>query len=148
MVESLIATIGLSQNIFSFSQDLLRDIDLMTETSPEAARFAPNGDPYTIVLFEDFSSMYLWSTMQPQPLTPGLRWVKSNNTTYEKQYLSTGGSFRALQYLYYRQALLDEQGLNVNIEHQYFRGEKYVYGFKCDGYVVIDGQEIVFEFHG
>ena len=119
----------------------------MTNTSPEAARIAPNGDPYTMILFNDFTSMYLWSTNQPQPLTPGLRWVKSGST-YKKQYLSTGGSFRALQYLYYCQAQLDEQGLNVNIEHQYFRGEKYVYGYKCDGYVVIDGREIVFEFHG
>ena len=119
----------------------------MTETSPPAARFAPNGDRYTAALFIDANSLYLWSTEQPQPLTPGLRWIQSNKT-YRKQYLSTGGSFEALQYLYYSQALLDAQGLNVNIEHQYFQGEKYVYGYKCDGYVNINGKEIVYEFHG
>ena len=91
--------------------------------------------------------MYLWSTEQNQPLTPGLRWIKSNKN-YRKQYLATGGSFKALQYLYYQQALLDRAGYNVNIEHAYFQGEKYVYGYKCDGYVSIDGREIVYEFHG
>lgn len=119
----------------------------MTETSPPAARFAPNGDRYTSALCIDANSLYLWSTEQLQPLTPGLRWVKSNQK-YQKQYLSTGGSFAALQYLYYSQALLDAQGLNVNIEHQYFQGEKFVYGYKCDGYVNINGKEIVYEFHG
>ena len=119
----------------------------MTTTSPPAARFAPNGNPFTSALFLDFNSMYLWSTQQNQPLTPGLRWVKSASN-YTKQYLSTGGSFKALQYLYYQQALLDRAGYNVNIEHAYFQGEKFVYGYKCDGYVNIDGREIVFEFHG
>ena len=35
---------------------IFRDIDLMTETSPESARFAPNGRRYTALLFEDFLS--------------------------------------------------------------------------------------------
>ena len=125
-----------------------RYIDLMSTTSsPHAARFAPNGAPYTSALCVDFTSMYLWSTKQNQPQTPGLRWVKSKQN-YIKQYLSTGGSFKALQFLYFSQALLDRAGYNVNIEHAYFPGEKYVYGFKCDGYVNINGREIVYEFHG
>ena len=119
----------------------------MSTTTPPAARFAPNGNPFTCALFVDFNSMYLWSTKQNQPLTPGLRWVKSNGK-YIKQYLATGGSFKALQYLYYQQALLERAGYNVNIEHAYFHGEKYVYGYKCDGYVNLGGREIVFEFHG
>ena len=119
----------------------------MSETSPPAARFAPNGNPFTSALFVDFTAMYLWSTQQVQPLTPGLRWVKSNNK-YIKQYLSTGGSFKALQYLYYQQALLNKAGYDVQIEHAYHQGEKDVYGYKCDGYVNLDGREIVFEFHG
>ena len=48
----------------------------MTQSSPEAARFAPNGNPFTALVFLDFNSMYLWSQLQVQPLTPGLRWVK------------------------------------------------------------------------
>lgn len=119
----------------------------MSTSSPHAARFAPNGNAFTSALCIDFTSMYLWSTQQNQPLTPGLRWVRSKRK-YTKQYLSTGGSFKALQYLYYSQALLDRAGYNVNIEHAYFQGEKFVYGYKCDGYVNINGREIVFEFHG
>ena len=38
---------------------------------PEAARIAPNGNPFTYVLFMDFNSMYLGSQMQDMPLTAG-----------------------------------------------------------------------------
>ena len=120
----------------------------MTTSSPPSARFAANGDPYTAVLSLDANSMYLWSQKQNQPLTPGLRWIKNDNGKYTKQYLSTGGSFKALQYLYYSQAILDKEGYNVTIEHQYHQGEKIIYGQKVDGYVRIGQKEIVFEFNG
>ena len=120
----------------------------MSTSSPRSARFAANGDPFTTVICLDFNSMYLWSQKKNQPLTPGLRWVKNDNGIYTKQYLSTGGSFKALQYLYYSQSLLDRAGYNITIEHQYHQGEKKVYGYKVDGYVRMGSKEIVFEFNG
>ena len=127
----------------------LRYIDLMhSQSSPHSARFAPNGDPFTIVTALDSNSMYLWSTEQNMPLTPGLRWVKNKNGKFTKNILSTGNSFKALQFIYYQQSLLDKQGVGATIEHQYHQGEKWVYGYKCDGYVKIGGKEIVFEFNG
>ena len=119
----------------------------MTQSSPEAARFAPNGNPFTAIVFLDFNSMYLWSQLQVQPLTPGLRWVK-NGPRFQKRILSPNSSFGALQYLYYCQALLAVTHPGLNIEHQYFHGERTVYGHKVDGYVNIDGKEIVFEYNG
>ena len=119
----------------------------MTQTSPEAARFAPNGNLFTAIAFFDFNSMYLWSQLQPQPLTPGLRWVR-NGKTFEKRIMAPNNSFGALQYLYYCQALLAITHPGVNIEHQYFQGERTVHGHKVDGYVQIDGKEVVFEYNG
>ena len=156
LVVLAIFTIGLSKNVtnygtllFNFfgSTILLRDIDLMTQSSPVAARFAPNGKLFTAIVFFDFNSMYLWSQLQVQPLTPGLRWVK-NGTRFQKRILSPNGSFEALQYIYYCQAVLEKTNPGLNIEHQYFHGEKTVYGHKVDGYVKIDGKEIVFEYNG
>ena len=119
----------------------------MTQSSPEAARFAPNGKPFTAIAFFDFNSMYLWSQLRPMPLTPGLRWIK-NGDRFQKRILTTNSSFGALQYLYYCQALLAITNPGLNIEHQYFHGEKTVYGEKVDGYIQIDGKEIVFEYNG
>ena len=131
----------------SWYQIFFRDIDLMTQTSPPAARFAPNGSLFTIIVFLDFNSMYLWSQLQVQPLTPELRWVR-RGSYFEKRVLTTGNSFRALQFIYYCQALLDETNPGVKIQHQYFQGEKTIYGHKVDGYYRIDGKEIVLEFNG
>ena len=126
-----------------------RYIDLMsTQSSPRSARFAPNGDPYTSVVAYDSNSMYLWAQQQNMPLTPGLRWEKNKNGKFTKKILCPGNSFKALQYLYYQQSLLDKKGAGVTIEHQYHQGEKWVYGCKCDGYVKIGKKEIVFEFNG
>ena len=124
-----------------------RDIDLMTQSSPEAARFAPNGKPFTAIVFFDFNSMYLWSQLQVQPLTPGLRWVR-RGSYFEKRVLTTGNSFRALQFIYYCQAHLDKTNPGTMIQHQYFQGEKTIYGVKVDGYYQIDGKEVVLEFNG
>ena len=119
----------------------------MTQSSPKAARFAPNGKRFTAIAFFDFNSMYLWSQLQVQPLTPGLRWVRRGRY-FEKRVLTTGNSFQALQFIYYCQAVLDKTNPGLNIEHQYFHGERTIYGHKVDGYVQIDGKEIVFEFNG
>ena len=119
----------------------------MTQSSPEAARRAPNGNPFTAIVFFDFNSMYLWSQLQVQPLTPGLRWVQ-NGRGFQKRIMSPNSSFGALQYLYYCQAVLDVTNPGTMIQHQYFQGEKTIYGVKVDGYYQIDGKEVVLEFNG
>jgi len=130
-----------------------RDIDLMTETSPESARFAPNGSRYTALLFEDFNSMYLWSEEQDMPLTPGIRWLK-NGSSFSKHSLAYthGSSFKSLQWIYYLQGLFDQDGKNVIIQHKYYRGEKTIpmddTNYSADGYAIIDGVKTIFEFNG
>ena len=130
-------------NDFSY----FRDVDLMGQASPYAARHAPNTSQFTAIAFFDFNSMYLWAQQQQMPLTPGLRWVKMSNQ-FQKRILSSGNSFEALQYLYYCQALLDEEGSGINIEHQYFHGERKIHGYKVDGYARHNGKEIVWEYNG
>ena len=123
----------------------------MTEESPPAARFAPNGDRFSAAVMFDFNSMYLWSEEQSMPLTAGIRWLK-NGAKYRKRYLGSRGSFKAVQWIYYKQAQFDKQGRNIQIEHQYFRGEKIIdieeKSFHVDGYAVVDGVETIMEFNG
>ena len=62
--------------MFNFEQFFIfRDINLTATDSPTASKIAPNGDPYTALLFLDFNAMYLWSQEQEMPLGPGLKWI-------------------------------------------------------------------------
>ena len=46
-----------------------RDIDLMTQSSPEAARFAPNGKPFTAIdKFFDLLIIILKNVSQFRPI--------------------------------------------------------------------------------
>ena len=38
---------------------------------PHASQFAPNGDPFTSLMFYDFNSLYLFAQLLPFPATPG-----------------------------------------------------------------------------
>lgn len=38
---------------------------------PRASQFAPNGNPFTSLMFFDFNSLYLHAQLQPFPATPG-----------------------------------------------------------------------------
>ena len=127
-----------------------RDIDLMGDQSPESARIAPNGDPFTSCLFIDYNSMYLWSQNQQLPLTPGLLWEMKNNK-YIKSHMSSQISFKALQWIYMEQEsdrCVDKNGNRVTIQHDYFQGEVTVFNAKVDGYALIDGVHVVWEFNG
>ena len=64
-----------------------------------------------------------------------------------KSHMSTQISFESLQWLYYEQAKLDEKGLGT-IDHAYHRGERTVYGKKVDGFIIINGKKIVYEYDG
>ena len=101
---------------------ILRDINLTPSESPPASKIAPNGNPYTALLFLDFNSMYLWSQQQDMPLGPGLRWIQSKRGFYKK-VLQEQTSFSAVQWLQYEQTKY-----NVQIQHAYHQGEKEVYG--------------------
>ena len=120
----------------------------MTNESPVNARIAPNGNPFTSIAFFDVNSMYLDSFMKDLPLTPGLRWTKSRGNYFNKVHLSFGTSFKSLQYLYWLEQDLKMKGYDGVLQHAYHRGEKYLKGFKVDAYAVIDGTEVVYEFHG
>ena len=124
-----------------------RDVNLMDESGPPASRIAPNGDPYTALLFLDFNAMYLWSQEQDLPLSPGLRWTLSNGY-YTKKPLASNTSLSALQWIYYKQAELKASGSNVVIQHGYHHGEETIHGFQVDGYAVINGQSTVYEYNG
>ena len=101
---------------------ILRDINLTPSESPPASKIAPNGNPYTALLFLDFNSMYLWSQQQDMPLGPGLRWIQSKRGFFKK-VLQEQTSFSAVQWLQYEQTKY-----NVQIQHAFHHGEKIVYG--------------------
>ena len=127
-----------------------RDIDLMGSDSPQNARIAPNGDPFTSCLFVDFNSMYLWSQDQNLPLGKGLHW-KLDGQKYIKSHMSTGISFKAIQWLYMEQESVrckDKNGNKIQMHHDYFQGEKTIFQSTVDGYAFIDGRHVVWEFNG
>lgn len=66
--------------------------------------------------------------------------------------MSKGSSLAALQWLTfideYSPLLKSEDGERVPLEHQYYRGEKRVFDWTIDGYAVVDGKELFFEFLG
>ena len=127
-----------------------RHIDLMTESSPHNARFAPNGCRYKCCFFSDINSMYTWGEDQDLPLTSGIHWTL-NGQKFQKKVLSTHVSFSAIQWLYFEEQsdrCVDSNGIRQPIHHEYFQGEKHVHGYKVDGYAKIDGIDTVWEFNG
>ena len=107
--------------------------------SPPASKFAPNGDRYSALLFLDFNAMYLWSQEQDLPLSPGLRWTLTNGF-YKKKPLLPNTSLSALQWLYYKQAELVNNGSDAVIKHGYHQGEEKILSYQVDGYAVINGR--------
>ena len=94
--------------------------------------------------------MYLWSQKQLMPTTPGILWRPEGNH-FNKQVLQSGVSLGQLQWLNYLQQsdiTLDRNGKRHKIEHSYFRGEKKVGDWFCDGYLEKDGNKIFFEYQG
>ena len=86
--------------------------------------------------------MYLWSQQQVMPLSPGLHWIPTERG-FRKQVLQGQTSFSALQWLQYEQTKL-----KIQIQHAYHQGEKTVFGYRVDGYAVVDGVETVWEYNG
>ena len=138
-------------NVFS----RFTDINPYDWTIPHAATHAPNGDPFTQIIFLDFNAMYLWSQKQPMPTTPGIHWElkrRNGNSYFRKKIMSYGNSLGAVQWLYFIQdtsdLLVDKNGVRVQLQHQYYRGEKNYNGFLVDGYACVDGAHVFFEYLG
>ena len=93
--------------------------------------------------------MYLWALAQLMPTTPGLLW-KMAGTYYQKSIMADQTSFVAQQWLYYmqEQSVCYENGVKVQMDHVYFRGEKVIGGYKVDGYINRNGKHVFFEFLG
>ena len=73
------------------------------EPIPPAARYADNGNPFTSIISLDFTSMYLTCQKQNMPTSPGICWTKDKKT-YRRNVMISGHSFKAQQWLCYRQA--------------------------------------------
>lgn len=52
---------------------------------PKAARYAPNGDPYTFILALDVNAMYLDCQEKPMPTSPGILHEKQNNGKFKRK---------------------------------------------------------------
>ena len=125
---------------------VFRDINLTDSESPIASKQAPNGQPYTSLIFLDFNSMYLWSQQQQLPLSPGIVWTLKNGKFKKKPLTNRQHSFESLQWLYYQQTKYNE-----TIQHAFHQGEKVIYldkQYKVDGYAIINGRKTIFEYNG
>ena len=130
-----------------------RMTDLMnTPRVPFSAKIAPNGEPFSKVVFFDFNSLYLYCQELAFPTTPGILWSPIRKCTFRKQLMTSGNSLAALQWLTYidqhHPSLTGTDGKRVRLEHQYFRGEYKIGGFSIDGHAYVDGVDIFFEFLG
>ena len=152
-------------NVYSRYTELNKD----EPNVPNAARFAPNGEPFTKISFFDFNALYLWSQAQEFPTTPGERtiifcetlnicalgilWELSSNKKYfRKKTMSYNNSLGAIQWLMFQQSvcsdLVDSKANRVKLEHQYYRGEFKFHDYLIDGYANVDGVHVFFEFLG
>ena len=111
-------------------------------TSPHNARFVPNGRPLTQVGAWDSNSMYLWSSDQPMPLGPGIRWNKSGRY-FRKSVMHRNVSLGQMQWLYFIEATE-----NIKLEHAFYHGEANCEGFFPDGFAIIGSVKHYWEYLG
>lgn len=82
------------------------------------------------------------------PLSPGILWTK-NGRRFNKKVMKPGISFGQIQWLNYMQTqCLDSNGETVQIEHEYHRGEVTIEGWQPDGYALVDGEHVFYEYLG
>jgi len=72
-------------------------------TIPTAARYAPNGNPFTSIISLDFTSMYLTCQDKMMPTSPGILWEKTKCGKFSKKIMCSGHSLKAQQWLCYCQ---------------------------------------------
>ena len=121
-------------------------------TLPSSAQIAPNGQRFTKICFFDFNSLYLFVQQLSFPATPGILWTKHRKKFFYKKIMASGNSMQALQWLSYVDEydprLQSSNGQRVKLQHQYYRGEHEIGGFKIDGYAEVDGEKLFYEFLG
>ena len=93
--------------------------------------------------------MYLWSESQDMPLSPGIWWTRVGRG-FNKRVMKAGTSLGAMQWLYYIQATecFDKNGNRVQLQHAYFNDEHVECGHKPDGFAIIDGEYVFYEYFG
>ena len=137
--------------------NLHRAVLLDGSEGPEAAKKAPNGDPYTAVLPWDFNSLYPWALLQDMPTGPGIHWCSTDKEGRERAFfvkknMLPSSSLEEFQYLMYLNhhdsRFQDEAGKPLQIEHAYYRGQKEIQGFKVDGYLQSSGKTYLIEYNG
>ena len=121
------------------------------EGVPEAAQYAPNGDPLTRLMFFDFNALYLYAQRLPFPATPGILWKKCQGS-FVKEVMAPGMSLGQLQWLLYTQQtdsrLVQDDGEVATLQHYYYRQEFNFHGYDVDGYAYVDGKHIFYEYLG
>ena len=97
----------------------------------------------------DRFSMYLWAQSQNMPLSPGILWTRVGKS-FKKSIMRAGTSFGAMQWLYYIQATecFDKNGNRVQLQHHYFNDEHSECGYQPDGFAIIDGEYVFYEYLG
>jgi hypothetical protein len=71
---------------------------------PRAARYAPNGNPFTFILALDVNAMYLGCQGKPLPTSPGIAHEMQGTGKFKKKILCSGHSLKCQQWLCERQA--------------------------------------------
>ena len=118
---------------------------------PPAAKFAPNGVPYSFFSFWDFNSLYLYSQDQELPLGPGVVWEKKSNKYFTKKPMAPGVSKSQIEWLMWIQTqpiCVDSNGQRQRIQHAMNFGEHHINGRPVDGFMMKDGVPHFFEFFG
>ena len=132
-----------------------RAVDINFESGlPDAAKTVPNGDPVSSLYFFDFNSLYLAAQSMSFPGGPGIHWYKYDNRKchFTKRTMTNGVSLEQVQWLSVMQETCDDliqsDGFRAKIHHGYHRGEVDFEGWKPDGYALVDGTHLFFEFLG
>ena len=130
-----------------------RHVNIIDNEGPESTRIGPNGERYSYFSFWDFNSLYLWAQDQPLPLSPGLLWQKSSETSsrFTKRTMVQGVSRGQIEWLMWLQTepiCVDKDGIRQQIQHAYFQGEKDICEKPVDGYFTKDGEEYYLEYYG
>ena len=102
-------------------------------------------------------SLYPWALLQPLGTGPGIHWDpidKQGNerSFFVKKTLLPGSSLAELRYLMFLshtdERFKNECGEPYQIEHAYHRGQKFIAGYKVDGYVETPQKTFIVEFNG
>ena len=97
-----------------------------------------------------FKSIFIQCQNQPLPTTAGVLWTPYQNG-FKKKVLSAKTSLGALQWITYLQDhspdLRTTNG-RVQIDHEYFRGEKKIGNFEIDGFAVNGDAKFFYEYNG